>query len=422
MEKKITAPKMVALEYRNLSIGQKCTLNNESAALLNTLIEKLSKFQWNGETERWKFWVSVLRGDIEDFDYADLHERDEYETDEEFEKAWKEWFPKEEYWYEITIAADNGYAVIVINNSIVLNVEPNTKSLMERDYAEFLQFLIDEVDSITAHVEEGTYYEYIKNGIPAEYRMGTISRDILWNICQRYISLNVKDLEQGEIDFFVESGEQKDATADKVGRMTDMTAQKYYNACAVCYEAAEFEGAEGKTAKEQYIRFADNRDGGLSTIDDESVDAFNTWYGLSYSEKWEIENASHQWEISVGSTHTRIHLCVEKDEQGYYLSLSGGLHCRTAEVVRMYNSLIRNGYPVRLYGHQKIADALMGLDDVGIVPISDTPSQYWYGGFPQSDVISFINLSEEVFTEDEIKQIIEKATWLDMPLLTIKAG
>ena len=147
--------------------------------------------------------------------------------------------------------------------------------------------------------------------------------DILWNICQRYISLNVKDLEQGEIDFFVESGEQKDATADKVGRMTDMTAQKYYNACAVCYEAAKFEGAEGKTAKEQYIRFADNRDGGLSTIDDESVDAFNAWYGLGYSEKWEIENASHQWEISVGSTHTRIHLCVEKDEHGYYLSLSG---------------------------------------------------------------------------------------------------
>ena len=44
----------------------------------------------------------------------------------------------------------------------------------------------------------------------------------------------------------------------------------------------------------------------------------SAWYGLSYSEKWEIENASHQWEISVGSTHTRIHLCVKKDEQGYW--------------------------------------------------------------------------------------------------------
>jgi len=62
----------------------------------------------------------------------------------------------------------------------------------------------------------------------------------------------------------------------------------------------------------------------------------------------------------------------------------------------------------------------MGLDDVGIVPISDTPSQYWYGGFPQSDVISFINLSDEIFTEDEIRQKVEKATWLDLPLLTLK--
>lgn len=62
MEKKITAPKMVALEYRNLSMGQRCTLNKESTVLLNTLLERLSKFQWNGETERWKFWVSVPRG------------------------------------------------------------------------------------------------------------------------------------------------------------------------------------------------------------------------------------------------------------------------------------------------------------------------------------------------------------------------
>ncbi len=422
MKKKITAPKMVALEYNNLSIGQKCTLNNESALLLNTLLEKLSKFQWKDETQRWRFWVAVPKGEIEDFDYADLHERDEYETDEEFEKAWQEWFPKEEYWYEITVAADNGYAVIVINNSIVLNVDPNIKSMMERDYADLLQFLIDEVDGITARVEKGTYYEYIKNSIPAEYRMGIISRDMLWNICHRPVSLSARDLEPSEIDYFVESGERYNIVADKVGRIKDMTAQKYYNACAVCYKAVMFEGTEGKTAKEQYMRFADNRDGGLSTIDDESVDAFNTWYELSYSDKWKIQNPSHQWEISKGSTHTRIHLSVQKDEQGYYLSLSGGLHCRTAEVVRMYNALIMNEYPVRIYGYQKIANALMGLDDVGIVPISDTPSQYWYGGFPKGDVISFINLSDEVFTEDEIKQIIEKATWLDMPLLTLKAG
>lgn len=116
---------MVALEYRNLSMGQRCTLNKESTVLLNTLLERLSKFQWNGETERWKFWVSVLRGDIEDFGYADLHERDEYETDEEFEKAWKEWFPKEEYFCEHLTHFSVKHFIFVIKNENIFNFVKN---------------------------------------------------------------------------------------------------------------------------------------------------------------------------------------------------------------------------------------------------------------------------------------------------------
>lgn len=163
MDKKITAPRLTALEFNHLSIGQKCTLNNESASLPEALLEKLATIQWKDETERWQFWVAVPRGTIEDFDYAELHEREEYETDEEYEKAWKEWFPNDEYWYEITIAAANGYAVIVLNNSIVLNIEPNIEKSMGRDYADFLQFLNDEVDSIIEMLQNGSYAEHINS-------------------------------------------------------------------------------------------------------------------------------------------------------------------------------------------------------------------------------------------------------------------
>lgn len=420
MEKKITAPQMFALEHNYLSIGQKCILNDESAGLLKTLLDKLANLQWNNETERWRFWVSASRGTIEDFDYADLHERDEYETDEEYEKAWKEWFPNDEYWYEITIAAANGYAVIVLNNSIVLNVEPSAEKSMGRDYADFLQFLNDEVDSIIEMLQNGSYAEHIKSSIPMQYRMGTIKRADLWEISPRYISYELDDLEEYEISDFVNSEEQAKAVTDKIWRMCNMTAKLYYDACSVCYKSARFEDLDGKTSKEQYCKYADDRDGGLTTINDESVDAFDAWYNLSYSEKWKIQNSSHQWEIAMGSTHTRIHLVVNKDEQGYYLYLSGGVHCRTAEVVRMYNALLSEGFPVLLYNRQKIAKALQGIDYVGIVPCTDSPSQYWYGGFPQGDVISFITLSDEVFTEDEILQITKKATWIEMPSLTLK--
>ena len=422
MEKKITAPRLFALEHNYFSIGQKCILNDESAGLLNTLLDKLAKLQWNNETERWRFWVSVPRGTIEDFDYADLHERDEYETDEEYEKAWKEWFPNDEYWYEITVVAANGYAVIVVNNSIVLNVEPNTESWNKKDYADFLQFLIDEVDNIINLLKDGSYAEKIKTSIPIEYRMGIIKRNALWSISPKRMKHDLRDLTEQEIACFISNEEQDKSVIDRTWRIQDLTAQKYYDACAVCYRAARLEGLEGKTAKEQYGRYADDRDGGLTTIDDNSVAAFEKWFDLNDSEKWKIQNPSHMWEICQGSSYTRIHLYVNKDDAGYYLGLAGGVHCRTEEIVRMYNALRASGFPVRIFSHQLIAKAIRGMDYVGIVPCTDTPSQYWYGGFPLKEVISFINLTDEDFSEKMIEQITEQAEWLEMSTLTLIDG
>ena len=160
----------------------------------------------------------------------------------------------------------------------------------------------------------------------------------------------------------------------------------------------------------------------MTTIDDNSVDAFKKWFDLSDSEKWKIQNPSHMWEICQGSSHTRIHLCVYKDDGGYYLCLAGGVHCKTEEIVRMYNALRASGFPVRIFSHQLIAKAISGMDYIGIVPCTDTPSQYWYGGFPLKEVISFINLTDEDFSEKMIEQITEQAEWLEISTLTLIDG
>lgn len=69
-----------------------------------------------------------------------------------------------------------------------------------------------------------------------------------------------------------------------------------------------------------------------------------------------------------------IHLFVRKDEDGYYMALSGGVHCRNVEVIRIYNALRAQGLPIYLYVHKLMAKMVMGEDDVGIVPCTDTPS------------------------------------------------
>lgn len=157
-----------------------------------------------------------------------------------------------------------------------------------------------------------------------------------------------------------------------------------------------------------FKRHGDDRDGGMSLLDENSQDDFDKWFKLSTQEKWEIENPSHMWEISCGHTHTMIHLYLFWDD-GYWFYLSGGTHCLTTEVVRMYNAMKDKGVPVLLGHAGQIVDKLLGNDDLGIIPNNDMGWRYWYGGFPKEDIINFVQLSD-----GNAETVINNATWFDI--------
>lgn len=253
--------------------------------------------------------------------------------------------------------------------------------------------------------------------------MGVIEREVLWEIVPETKESAQDGLSDAGIAVFVKNSAdtKNDGAAESLtNRIKQMTAKKYYEICATCYKAARLDKIANKSAKEIYRRYADERDGGLSIINAESSEEFDKWYSSDDSKKWELQNPSHMWEIVAGSTHTRIHLYVYKDRGGYYFALTGGVYTRTAEVVRMYDALKAEGIPVYIYGHKDIRNMLLGVDEVGIVPATDTPSQYWYGGFPKDDISTFIRLSEDEFTDDEIKQIVKLAKWFELPQLSLK--
>lgn len=239
------------------------------------------------------------------------------------------------------------YTVIGINGSVVINISPNDKTSWERDYSEFLEFLITEADKMLEMIKEGAYEKYINTVLPYEYRKGIIPRKRLWEICRDDIKQDRGTLSKQEIEQFVAYSKNDINRENKkpIGRLKEMTAHLYYEICEVCYTAAKYKGITGLSAKAMYNKYADNRNGGLSTFDENSADAFDAWFNLSDTEKWKIENPSHMWEIVMGHTHTMIHLFVQKDEDGYYFLMSGGVHCRSVEVIRMYNALKAQGYP-----------------------------------------------------------------------------
>lgn len=406
---KMTAPLMAYYEEHSLGFGQDCDLNEESKVLLSQLLSKVQKIKsFDKNNERWKFWISVPRGTFED--YAELRDSADYKTHKAFVQSWKDWFPKEVYWYEVIIVSANGCVLILINNSTVLSISPQYQAVWDkRDFSDLLVFLSDEVEKIISGLSAGTYNEYLNSVLPYEYRKGVISRAKLWEISLRQKEYYCGSLSAAEIGKFADYDSKK-----TVEHIKGMTAQLYYNACAICYTVARFNGLDGMTPKQIYLRFADNRDGGLSTIEDSSVEAFERWFNLTDKEKWEIQNPSHMWQISQGSTHTIICLYVDVNENGYYLTLAGGEHCRTDEVVRMFNALRANGFPVYYHSHERITKALLGQDEVGIVPCFKRPFLYWYGGFKNSDVISFVQLDEEEFTKEEIAEIVKAAQWFEL--------
>ncbi len=423
MERKICAPTISLMErMHGLRFGEYCLITKETQEKIAVLLERLNHLQAYRENGQWRFWVYASRGPIEAYgNFEELHEDGEYNTYDDFVQSWKENYPLEEYWYEITISHYKDYFALCINSSLVINLAPEkTNSWFEWDCVDFISFLIEHLDKIISGLKDGTYNDWLANSLPYRYRKGVIQRKKLWEIDQRYKRWSLQDLTDHEIAEYIGYSNQEILCGNTKARYDTMTTQKYFDICAICYLAAKYEGAENMTAEQMYLRFADDRDGGLRTIDYNSPNEFERWYALSTDEKWEIENASHLWELRAGSSYSRIHLFLKKDENGYYVSLSGGTEPCTEELVRMYCALKRNHVPVYFSARETIAKKILGEDKVGIVPCTDWGWTYSYSGFPQEGVISFLSFNAENVPSKDEQAVIRSTEWFSLPLQKLK--
>lgn len=166
------------------------------------------------------------------------------------------------------------------------------------------------------------------------------------------------------------------------------------------------QGTDVMSPLELYRRYADDRNGGLITVEPDSSDAFDSWFNLSHDEKRKIENPSHQWEAIQGSSRTRVHLSVLKDDRGHYLILSCNEFCCPEYAVRFYNALKEHDIPVEILNRKRIAQYLSGKGKIGIVPCFEIPTDYFYGGFRDESVGEFINLPNK-----DNNKLVEATQW-----------
>ena len=393
-------------------------LDENTNACLDELLKKIEALKPTYPDKRWEFWFSAPRGE-----YATYHENKKYLieeegfTEEEIKKNFFAEFPYEDIFFRLGVVNENGYALLYLNDTVVLRrfpeAKPGDRCCPYLD--DLVPYFSKVVDWAIKSLKEGTYNELVEKNLPYERRFGTLKRSQYWKIRPKDKKYDLEGLKAREIKKFVsylDSMDLKEKTP--TGRYETMSAGFYYTLCSYCYLAAHYKDMEGKTPKEMFERRGDNRDGGLSTLDLDDEEAFEKWYKLDTEAKWKIENPSHMWEIRMGHTHSRIHLAVRKDKLGYYLSLSGGVHVCTDEVVRMFIALKERGVPVKLWDAEKIRAKVLGEDLIGIVPEEDSGWSYWYGGFPKGAVLNFVKLAGE--NQEELKA---KADWIPLKKLEL---
>ncbi|MBP5230314.1 MAG: hypothetical protein ILO68_01160 [Clostridia bacterium] len=389
-------------------------LDPKSREMLDRLYALLSEIEPCGSDERRSVWIRVERGTLEDYgDFDEMLEEGEVESREEFERNWRLDYPDEYDYYELTTLRYQEWRSVFLNGVPVIQINPE-KEGWGHDISNFLEWLISEVGTVLDLLRKGEYNSRIRQILPYKYRTGVISAKEYWKLYPDAEASHFERISREECAEFAKTlaEDKTDGEGKPLGRIREMTVNKYLEISKLGYDANKLEGYETMTPLEMYRRYADGRDGGLLGVDPDSPKAFDDWFDIP--DKWVIENPSHLWEAVQGSSRTNLHLFVRKDEGGYYLTLSQNEYCCPEEAVRFYVALRKRGIPVSIYGGKTIEKYLSGGGKIGIVPCFNMPWDYYYGGFDDKDVGTFIHLPDEPCGE-----LIRRITWEEIPTVRL---
>ena len=407
---------------------------------LSKILAPLKPHSKNEEAK--SIWFCVPRGDIFDYDsFDDLKDCGEVETYEEYLELYKQDYPDEVKWYELTVVVSyekDGslrYIAVGIENKTVItavaNVDDGIFSDVEDAAVQLCKLIEPAVNESLQYLRDGIYNEKVENELPYWFRTGVIQRSDMWNAFPDYKERESDGLSEETIEEYrrlIKSGRNK---VEVIDRIKAFTANDFFRACAIGYEVCGKEN-NGMTPVEMYLKYSDGRDEGLTGtghglnegpgIDFNDSEAWNEWY-------FGKRGGGHPWEVIPGgnSTHMDLFVChdehhigylyragkITEDEYkkrkaaaGYYYRISG--KHRPFESVNFYVALSAAGLPVVLDDAEEILARFEGSDYVGIVP-HDTIARYCEDLFPPKygKVIDFTHIYD-----DELPLISDKIIWL----------
>ena len=403
--KVLTAPEIDNYRYCLNHSNKRFTV--ESLELLPTLFAELKKIAPCNENGLRVLYCEAERGSIEDYgDFDEKLANGDVKNREEFEGLWCEEYPSETKWFEFRAHEENGYMAIWLDHQLIVDVCPeNEAEKWGMDIVLLLHWLTDSVKTCITEIRNGTYNEKIRKELPVEQRTGTLSRKALWKVCpqekEEYFA-NLSDVDVREfLDLMTDVDESRQPLPKTF--LKTMTSRLFFRACALGYEANNYEGCGTFTPKELYLKHADGRDEGLRNVRENSPDAFAKWY------EHDRYGGGHPWEVCRGGNSTHVSLFVNHQEQGYFFSVAGKSWSRSVEAIKFFLALHRSGLPVVIFDGKELAARVAGVDKIGIVPQGVLP-RYCESLFPNEKILDFMNLPY-----DNREKFASYVVWQDVP-------
>ncbi|MBR2835821.1 MAG: hypothetical protein IKE43_08990 [Coriobacteriales bacterium] len=401
----------------------------------------LAPLEENNEAKA--IWLKVPKGNISDYySFDDLKEYGEVETYDEYLNLWEQDYPDEYKWYELVVVDSYNkdgslrYRGIVLNNtfivSAIMDEEDAEYNYREDIVVELCDLLVDAVKEAIGKLYSGVYNREVNTGLPYEFKTGVIRRSVLWEKDPKQKEYDLEDIDPHTLSTFknlLTAGLNNEIA---IGRLVSMTANDFFKACTIGYNACGYDGTE-LSPVDQYFAHADGRDEGLSGkgyglnagqgINFDDPAAWDEWY---FHRK---QSGGHPWEVCRGgnSTHVSLYVCHDKNTlnwkvqlgeitkeeaaahpYGYYFEVAG--KHRAKEAVSFYVAISEAGLPVLLRDSDEILARFEASDYVGIVPHSVIP-KYCESMFPNiyGNVIDFMHVYD-----DEIKLYGDQIEWLKL--------
>ncbi|WP_165045512.1 hypothetical protein [Adlercreutzia sp. ZJ138] len=359
-------------------------------------------------------WFCVKRGEPDDWltvdeyrDYEELYDEPTETVNARRLEDWQWRFPDETYWHRITSNAEDDWMILIIDERVVLEVAKGKEDVWEDPcLSETLRKLRASIGLVLERACHEDYEEYLNNELPMRCRHGFIKRSDYWAICGKddcYDDAKMSDDEARVLATELKGQQEKES----IPRIPSLCARDYFKILKGAYIAAGYHNdSEGlwsaappEDGRAWYERFGDARDQVILTMDQDSPEAFRDLYSGDHF-------FNHTFEIIAGPSISRVYLYPKPDEAGWLLSLFGSVTWCSTDMARIWHHLNETGTPVYLSDANDVVRALLGEDELFIVPFNES---IWYRGKSHfgRDVVSCIHLPEE-----HVEEVISRAEWM----------